>query len=41
MSRREFCELMLACAIVGAASIGWDVAVNEGRPAEGDGEEPP
>lgn len=43
ITRRAFCELMLASCFIGAASIALDAAINEGHPAqsEDDGEEPP
>ncbi len=40
ITRRAFCELMLATVLVGATSIALDVVVNDGHPAEDDGEEP-
>ena len=43
MNRRDFLKLMGAAILIGAASIGYDATVNEGHPAQSDGddEEPP
>lgn len=41
ITRRAFCELMLASCFIGAVSIALDTVVNDGHPAEDDGEEPP
>lgn len=40
VSRRGFLQLMAATVLVGATSIALDVVVNDGHPAEDDGEEP-
>lgn len=41
LTRREFVQLGAAVAIVAAASISWDVLVNEGKPGGSEEEEPP